>query len=318
VGRRFEPVWAHIVQIYTWSMKLPSNARFVIWGFARVRHSHRYIHRGFYETLRELGRDVIWVDDQIENQELVKSGDILITVGIQCKYLPIKPNVHYVLHNVPSEISENIKSHVKLQVFTRDAYGVRIDETISLWSEGDRTLYQPWGIPEPSNYWLPPSIKPSNHENWVGSVWNNTLNQGNKEEISKYASLLRQRGIKFKKMGGTRTYSREGLSSLKSFKKVNESTIGAAIVGRWQQESGYVPCRAFKNVAAGAIPISNSNFTNVFGDSYLFAGNLENLIEIARDINPLEFKERSENCKEVLDKYSYKSGLNRIISTLFN
>ena len=311
---------------YNHQMDLQVRNRFVIWGFNRVRHSHRFIHKGYFETLKSLGKDVIWLDDHPDNKDFIKAGDVVITVGIQSSFLPINPNVHYVLHNVSPEISDQINNQIKLKVFTNDSSGSKIDESIALWDEKNRMLYQPWGLPELPDTWLSPNLKPSNLENWIGLVWDDELNQGNIRQIGTYKSVLKENGIKFKKLGGTqtisrsgfssRTISREGLSSKKSFAKVNQSAIGAAIVGEWQQQNGYIPCRAFKNVAAGAIPISNSNFTHVFGDSYLYSPSIADLVDVATSLKGREILERSEDCKQSLQKYSYESALKRIIDVL--
>jgi hypothetical protein len=321
VGRRFEPVWAHksrdmVTSIYNQKVIWHENRRFIIWGLKSIRHSHRYIHKGFFDTLKNLGLDVLWLDDKKNNQDLVKSGDIVIAVGIQSSYLPLNNRVHYVLHNFNSVQAEIIPSHIKLQVHTIDAKGENLDNSVSVWDEKERTLYQPWGIPESQEIWLPPTLWRSKKEFWVGLVWDNELNQGNARVIEEYKNHLKEREISFKKIGGTRALTRDGVSSANSFKHVNNSAIGAAIVGDWQQKVGYIPCRAFKNIAAGAIPISNSNLTHVFGDSYLYAPEIKDLIDLANNLTFDEIQDRSANCKESLKAYTYESALRRVLSVL--
>jgi hypothetical protein len=205
-------------------------------------------------------------------------------------------------------------NRIQLQVFTTDASGEKIDETISLWNEKEKTLYQPWGLPEPKKDWLAPQNLKSKKENWIGAIWNNELGQGNREQLDLYISILKNHGIKFNRLGGTRSISKEGLSSKKSFEKVNQSRIGAAIVGDWQKKSGYIPCRAFKNIAAGAIPISNANMTHVFGSDYLHIPDLEELVEYSLGLDYDEISMRSQSCKETLAGYSFERALIRMVT----
>jgi len=291
-----------------------TGIRFVIWGLRNSRHSHRYIHKGFYQTLTRLNAEVLWLDDLEKNRSLIKSGDLIIVSGIACNFLPVNEKATYILHNVDDPIISNLKNKIFLQVFTNDSTGEKIDETVSLWNDKHKTLYQPWGLPESLENWLKPRDLRTKNENWIGAIWDNELNQGNRKQLEIYRTALKSKGIKFRKLGGTRSISIEGLSSKKSFEKVNQSRIGAAIVGSWQKENGYLPCRAFKNIAAGAIPISNSNMTNVFGDGYLFVPSIEELVEVSLSMDYEQIRERSESCKEIIGAYSYDRALQRMVN----
>lgn len=297
-------------------MVLPGSKRFIIWGLRNTRHSHRYIHKGFFETIKRNELSVYWLDDKKQNQSIVKEGDVVITAGVACRFLPVVKGAYYVLHNVESSKSNQISNKIFLQVLTHDSKGQKIGNSVATWSSSENTLYQPWGLPEPPNFWLNPPRERTNKENWIGAVWDNELKQGNKDVIHLYMASLKQNGIKFKRFGGTRSISLGGLSSTKALQKVNQSAIGAAIVGDWQKKNGYVPCRAFKNIASGAVPISNSNLTSIFGDAYLHADSIVELVELALNLKRYEIVERSESCKELLPLYSYEASLDRILSVL--
>ncbi len=297
-------------------MFLPKNKRFIIWGLQNTRHSHRYIHKGFFDTIKRNDLPVLWLDDNKKNQSVLKEGDIVITAGVACKFLPILAGAHYILHNVESSISNQIYNKIILQVSTHDSNGEKMDNSIAMWNSSENTLYQPWGLPEPSSTWLKPLKERSSKENWIGAVWDNHLKQGNIDAINLYKASLKQNGIKFKRFGGTRSISLDGFSSRKSLDKVNKSAIGAAIVGNWQKKNGYIPCRAFKNIASGAVPISNSNLIRIFGDAYLHSDSIDELVELALNLKASEITARSESCKEVLPLYSYEASIERILSVL--
>jgi len=295
-------------------MKFMTRTRFVIWGLRNTRHSHRYIHKGFYETLKSLNTEVLWLDDHANFRGLIQKGDFVIASGVASDFLPLNRKSHYVLHNVDNPIFQQAENKINLQVFTKDSSGEKLDETISLWNEKEKTLYQPWGLPEPRSSWLAPNDFKSKKENWIGAIWDNELHQGNRKQIEEYVSALKIHGIRFKRLGGTRSISKEGLSSRNSFDKVNQSRVGAAIVGNWQKENGYIPCRAFKNIAAGAIPISNADMSHVFGSDYMHVSDVKELVEVSLEIDSNQIRIRSENCKKMLDGYSYERALRRIVS----
>ena len=44
--------------------------KITIWGLKNTRHSHRFIHKGFYENFIKLGYETNWVDDKPNNDEI--------------------------------------------------------------------------------------------------------------------------------------------------------------------------------------------------------------------------------------------------------
>ena len=294
---------------------LDPTSHFVIWGLNDVRHSHRYIHQGFYQTLARMGHKVDWVSDSTRNRKIVEDGSIVIACGVAAEHLPMRLTARYVLHNFDSESHLSL-NHIKLQVLTNDSQGVSVDDSHAKWDKARNTLYQPWGLPEPKEYWLSASQAKSSRENWIGAIWDNEQHQGNSLQIAEYKASLEEHGLSFKRLGGTRSFSKNGLTSQKAFDYVNTSPIGAAILGKWQKDNGYVPCRAFKNIASGAVPISNSNLIRIFGDAYLYSDSIVELVEIALNLNTAEIAARSESCKEVLPLYPYEASLERILSVL--
>jgi len=291
------------------------DKKFVIWGLKNHRHSHRYIHKGFYETLNKLNKDVTWVEDKIENNEIVKSGSLVISVGLAAKHLKYVHGAAYVLHNMERAFEGESSSILNLQVYTKQSSGERMDESIALYDSKIKTLYQPWGISEPKSEWLIPAIRKSNREYWVGSVWNNALGQGNSKVIENYVKVLHKHNIGFKKVGGTRWLTKNGISGPKNLQLVHRSPVGAAIVGDWQAHNGYVPCRIFKAVAAGHLPISNGSYENIFGNLGIFTPDLDLLVDKALDCSKISNMAIRET-QALLEYYTYERALARIINLL--
>jgi len=288
----------------------------VIWGLSNIRHSHRYIHRGFYESLLQSGINVTWVSDSKRSQSAVEKGSVVIAVGFASKFLPIRKDAMYILHNFDTDVKSSLGTFINLQVTSKDSKGIKIDDSIAQWDSDSRTLFQPWGLPEHQSQWLEPYKAAGKTEYWVGAVWDNSLKQGNLSTIRGYQEALDRVEIKFKKVGGTRGISKRGLTSERAFNLVNTSPIGAAIVGSWQSLNRYIPCRAFKNIAAGAIPISNANFSHVFGDSYIHEESIPKLIDTAINLKIETRKELNAACKEKLISYSYQRAFDRMLEVL--
>ena len=285
----------------------------VIWGLRTTRHSHRYIHKGFYESFMRMGHNVIWVDDTSKNQKYLEGRNLVFAINVASANIVNNPNNRYVTHNFDSADFTNAENVLRLQVWTNDSIGVGIDSSIALYDQDSRTLYQPWGIPEPESQWLRPSSKARRTEYWIGAVWNNDLNQGNQNVIDEYELVLKKQRINFRRLGGTRWITKNGLSARTAYALVNKSPLGSAVVGDWQLSKGYIPCRLFKNVAAGAIPSSNSNFTSLFPEIGIFDSDVENLVTRVLQVNPLEKIELVTQAQHGLKMYKYESALNRII-----
>lgn len=291
--------------------------RIVIWGLKSDLHSHKFIQRSFYTNARQLGFESVWVDDSKPNASLVKRGDIVFAVDVASKELPVVRGAKYVLHNIePTEIG--LDSHfVKIQVHTKSSKGENLGQPYVHWDSSSRTLFQPWGIPGSPRSWLMPRKRDLNTEYWVGSVWNNDLNQGNAEFMKIYIEYLQDQGIKFVRKGTTSRFQPRGVSESKAQSLVSKSAIGAAVVGNWQKTNNYVPCRLFKNIAAGVPASSNADFSELFGDGIgIFEPNPSTLIS---KIIELSVQERIELVKEAQSKivpYSYQAGMNRILTCL--
>lgn len=289
------------------------NMKVVIWGLRTTRHSHRYIHKGFYENLKIMGYEVIWVDDKKENQKYLEGTNLVFAVNIASSYIINNPKNYYVAHNFNHPEFTNAENVLRLQVWTNNSKGVRVDSSVVLYDQDSRILYQPWGLPEPESTWLNPSKEKSRTEYWVGAIWNNSLNEGNQSVISQYKSALNDQGIRLRRVGGTRWLTKDGVSPQVAYRLVNKSPLGSAVVGDWQLSNGYIPCRLFKNVAAGQIPSSNSDFSEIFLDSGIFAENIYTLVKNVSQIRLQERIERVALAQSKLKPYKTESALNRII-----
>jgi hypothetical protein len=308
--------------------------RAVIWGLRGSNNTYRYVHAGFHNAFLRAGWESLWVDDAQSNAHVIRPGSLVLALGSQSRYLPTVSGAKYVLHNFDSTSGfEKPLHHLNLQVYTTKAKGQRVGKALAFYDPKSKTLSQPWGLPDINAPYLAPNPHPSNVEFWIGSIWNNALGQGNQKEIKEYKAALKSAGISFVH-AGSQTRSRflssvpilrpladwfgrtSELGEQESQVKVNESPVGAVIVGSWQREVGYLPCRLFKNLAAGQPIFSNSNFSPAFGEFQVHSSDIEQLVEWRLSISHSRAKVLVSGAQTYLDEYSYTAAVNRILEVL--
>lgn len=302
---------------------MKKNDKFIVWGLKTKKHSHRHIHYGFYRNLIDMGYASKWLDDSNSiNESSIRNSKILVS-GMASRYFPIHSSNSYIFHNFePTEeqriaLEKEKPNFLKLQVFTKSSNGAVIDNLKNvLYDEKSNTLYQPWGTPIRENSWkrsVPNNY--SNFEYWIGSIWNNSLGQGNSDVIANYVKVLKSFGIKFRRINRSR-WSLAGISEEKASNFIYRSRIAATIVGNWQRENYYYPCRLFKNLSSGRPIVSNLNAQEVFGSSCLFDKDLSTLIETSINESFVAKTDRLLDAQNILREFTYEAAIKRIISVL--
>jgi hypothetical protein len=291
--------------------------KIVIWGLKTDFHTHKFIHGAFYENFRKMGFRVCWVDDRAENAGLVSSHDTVFAIDVASKHLPIVKDTKYVLHNISPESLNIEKGFINLQVYTNSATGHNLGLPYVQWDNEKRTLFQPWGVPTNPKIWKGAQAAQSKNEFWVGSIWNNELNQGNSNFMEGYISALKKEGIRFIRKGTPSRLQPNGISESRSMKLVHKSTVGAAVVGNWQDKNHYIPCRLFKNIASGAVPSSNADFSELFGvDGGIFNPDPERLISEVLSLSRSKKIDLISEAQQSILPYTFSAGINRILTYL--
>jgi hypothetical protein len=295
----------------------------VIWGLTKKRDSYRFIHQGFFDNLVRMGYQVNWVEDLWINREKVTPTSLVFGVDVASKYLPFVPGATYVTLNISPETElgsalKGSENWLRIQEYTVNAKGVQDPKgSITKYNDENRTLYMPWGTPVACSDFCPP-INPeieSKIEYWVGAIWNDELGQGNSKVIEEYRSSLSARGIRFKRVGGSRFFA-AGVSEAKNIELVRKSALGTSVVGAWQERNQYYPCRLFKSVSAGVAPSSNLDARQVFENSLLYSDSIEELVELGLSEPKSRRTKRVIEAQKILNKYTYESSLGRIFRAL--
>lgn len=294
--------------------------KIIIWGLRKKWHTHRFIHKAFYENAKKLGYKVIWVEDEKGNAKYVEKGDLVIFSEVQGKMvpekskledynLPIVEGVYYCLHNVKDIFSNNIdkKYLLKLNVYLRDAENKEGNEK---WREGvifnklENSLYQPWGTDILDYEFKKPVFRKNKFVFWIGSVWNNNLNQGNFLIIENLKKILEKKNIKFIKL--------RFIPDWMNIFFIRLSKIAPAIVGAWQEDHDYLPCRMFKNISYGHVGFTNvKKFNDILGD-FNIKGDIEEVINTILDLDQEEYKSLVLKQQAIVKQYTYKNALENI------
>ena len=289
----------------------------VIWGLRLRPHTHRHIHRGFYDNLTALKLNTRWVEDAPGVS--LKRNSLVFCVDVASRHLPFEPSSTYVAHNLDlkDRFGRSPDQSLSLQVFTNSSTGTPDDHgSVAKYELNSRTLFQPWGAPtltivrRKTCRAHQPLV-----EHFVGSVWDNELGQGNMAQIDLYERELAEFGVRLKRHG-RRFLSPFGVSEQSNRRLVSESRLGATVVGNWQRDNAYLPCRLFKAVSWGLPPTGNARIGLPFPRSAIERPKIESLVHDA--INECESSrmERHRTATDELVNYTYQTALNRIARAL--
>jgi len=237
----------------------------VIWGLRRQWHSHRFIHQGFFETFRYLGIPVVWTDFG-SDPDLIEAGDFVITSNVCGRgtrgnpLAPMRAGAYYCFHGFAHsgyDRDDRAARHdidrkyaLNLEVFLDKARAASEQwDRVTYFDRPSKTLHQPWGTNLVEERFRAPVVSRSPFVFWVGAIWNNALNQGNRAEIDELRCALRQRSLRFVHL--------KFIPDVVSIAAIRASRVAPAIAGKWQVENHYLPCRMFKNISYGQLGVSN-------------------------------------------------------------
>jgi len=284
----------------------------IIWGHKLHSHTSSYVHSAFYKAFEYLGYEVHWFDDSdmvidaqaqqtIERPEdspaLSESFDfensLFITEGQVDKNIPIRQDCHYILHNCYDKKYDAVKdTSITLQTYSNKTPKIEGIEKINNYVYIDRsgvyetirnpeyesiprtTLYMPWAtnlLPHQIN--TRPWQSKKNISNWIGTIGDGLF--GNRNELQPFIDACNNNGIEFK--------HHANVSEEENMSLISESYLAPAIVGTWQKENGYVPCRIFKNISYGNLGITNSaEIKMIFGDLVIYSNDESALFDLGR------------------------------------
>ena len=246
-----------VLSFYTFS--LHSFEKVVIWGHKLHSHTHSYVHKGFYDAFVDLGYDTYWFDSHDDMGDFDCSHTLFLTEGQVDQNIPLREDCIYLLHNCDHQKYKSLTC-VTLQVYTDDV--LKRSDMMQIapciyWNIANKELIFPWATDL-----LPQEIEQIKHDLAVVQkekvvYWIGTLGEGyfgNLSELQPFMVACEERGIPFV----TPNPSATGIEAIEHQRLITSAYLAPAIVGRWQKQVGYIPCRIFKNISYGQLGVTNS------------------------------------------------------------
>lgn len=329
----------------------------VVHGLKTSDHTHRYIHKAIYNTFLYIADKidrvlvVLWCDDTLESQHIYKPTNkylIFSTPHLETdKFLPVICNAYYILHyrkcvvytDVPITKYDALLQSKRAVKYVELRYS--IDHIKSLENDHNRFIklgntpfwfdpitneaHMAWAtnlFPKDIDTYITkieksttPTFKPRSY--FCGSVW-----RVNNDELDHWKLLCKKHDIEC-------VVEREP-NEFNHQMKVSESMLAPAIQGATQRGGDnkyYIPCRIFKNISYGAIPITNNiGVYNMMKDyEILYDSDLETLMDKCRAYheyilhNYEEYKKKQVRIMEhVRDHHTFLNRLDTLIQYGFD
>ncbi len=290
--------------------------RLVLWGLRDEFRDMTHIFSGFRHAAERLGLDVVWVNDTETDAHAVRPGALVVAYNGASVHVPCVQGARYLLHNLGGDpllgrLPE--ASWLLYQVYTDDlmtadgpAWGCEQWDLFTFFQRDGRALFQPWGTDLLPDEHHPPVFSGSSRViNWVGSVWDNELGQGNESAIAELVGVLGARGLEFRQ--------HQAVAVDDMITLVRGSRIAPAFAGEWQVAQGYLPCRLFKNVSYGQLGITNvPRFADLLGDTWVGGATIAEQVDAALGCNEALYVERTRAQQELIAPYNYARKLHDI------
>lgn len=293
--------------------------KFIIWGYTDLTsYTHSWIMLGFHRALKSLNHEVYWFDNIPSNFDF--SNSLFIVEGTFSSNVPIREDCFYILHNC-DKLVKKVKNYIQIQVFTNDVYKKENilpvpNEKYMYYSIKRKTLYFFWAtdlLPEQIDknieYVKLNFKKQRNIACFVGSIWQDPQKIfGNMNEIRKYVTECKKNNVLWERY--------EHVSQKEHEERIKDSFYTFTIVGAWQKEKGYIPCRIFKNISYGGFAITNSKIvSNLFSDKICYSNDESELFYKSKEyINNITLDEQIKLMEYVRDNHTY---INRIKTILW-
>lgn len=309
-------LWQMDVELHADFFNQMIKKKFIIWGLLDYQsRTHGYIHNAVFHAAKELGFEVHWFDDApLQYKADLFENCIFWTAGMCDTHIPIVSSSMYILHNVDRSRYATIPEKHKLiiQVYTTDVLARDViplkHHKFQFWQPTNNAFYMPWATD------LLPSVIQEQMKKVASKEIPNLESKkgffvGYPQHDGVFADFTKGlKGLTFE--SGSLDQSR----ILDVFDKV---AFAPTIMNSWQTEHNYIPCRIFKTISYGHLPITNNLACyELFSEYVLYHPDVK---EIARRIPERladsNLHEKILHCmKDVMNNHTY---LNRLRAIFF-
>lgn len=300
------------------NMKKYNFNKVIVWGYPLGGHTHSYVHDAFSRAFKSLGYDTIHVNDLEMYHDALKNeaNCLYITSSGADSWIPIRKDCVYITHNC-GPLKYMDVNNLRLQVAIDSTANLNEIEKVSdcsYYEKNNHTIHMPWAtnlLPDEFDFDAV-NVPKENNIYWVGTI-DSTSRFENIKNIEQFRKACNENNISFIHawpfLGRPATMD-------ENIDMIRKSYIAPTIVGTWQAQTGFMPCRIFKNTSYGALPATNSlAISKLFGDMCVFNSDPYQLFYDAE-------KERDNKdkiikaMKYVQDKHTYINRINDILEVL--
>lgn len=293
--------------------------KIVLWGWKdsiNVGNTFHYINRSYYKAFKHLGYNVFWFENDAQH-DFDFSNSLFLTEGQVDKNIPLRDDCYYVLHNCNSEPYRTLIEKNRccnMQVYTNDVLKwdiTKLDDCIYADYNG-RCIYYPWAtdlLPDEIEANKPTVVfnQESKFVHWIGTIGGEKF--GNIDQITPFRIACQENGITFT--------NRMNISNEENIRLIKESYIAPTIVGQWQHDVGYIPCRIFKNISYGQMGVTSSPtiYESLFHKKVIHNNDTRQLFFDARDyMEKMPLNELHELMNVVKDKHTFINRINHLLN----
>jgi len=313
-------ILVYFVLICSFQNTLHAQTQFskvVLWGHKLTTHTHSWIHWGFKRAFQSMGYEVHWLDNSDDVSDIDFSNTLFITEGQVDGKIPLRSDCRYILHNCDAQKYQTLLESgncINLQVYTYKCEKEPVEKIDAcIYADyHNKFIYMPWGtdlLPHEieQNKKTIQNVQKKKTVCWIGTIGGQKF--GNLNQVKPFRQAAERSGLAFFEKFMF-------LSMEENIQHVQESFVAPAIVGAWQLNEGYIPCRIFKNISYGAMGVTNSKAVyDLFEQKIVYNQDTKQLFYDAKErIENLTWDELFELMDMVRDRHTY---LNRI-EHLFN
>jgi hypothetical protein len=323
--------------------------RVVIWKHLfKLNNSgtHSFIHQAYYKAFKYLGFETYWIDN-IEQLDIDDLEGTLFFVEGKSDEIQLRDDCYYILHHVDNKefVNKgckfiNLCNFLSSPLSNKESYNYPLDNSQQhgkkplypvdkvkdyvYYDIPNKAIYQPWATDLLPQEFAEDPIEFNNEINelnFVGSIWSENINQtlpmiqslkDNNIKLNIYGWL------QFNEIGNLSNVQHKvgcGTTENDARKLVESSLFYPDIRGEHHINLGYIPCRLFKNISYGCIPITNSKFAYEFFDkNILYSPDSKYFLSISKNyLSNRNLENDRRIMKIVKENHTYLNRVNDIL-----
>ena len=297
----------------------------IVWGQKKNNHSHYYIHLSIYKAFKylndkyNLNCKVLWLSDSKISQEKINEISLIFSSPHYNtdEYLPVNNKNYYILHfdkfyvkkkNIPVLKYKNLKNLVKYKElrYKKNSQDYKKINNYTFYRDYDNTVIMPWATDltkeeiekNINNLDKKKDLNYNNQISFIGTKW--FLNTKFFDEVEEYSKKINK---KFK------IYN--NISDEENMKIVRNSYL-APTFQTGTQINDYIPCRIFKNISYGAIPVTNNPLIkDIFRNDIVVLKNYKDILNYKPNYS---LSKQKKIMAEVKNYHTYEDRINTLIT----